>query len=524
MSSNDHDDVDPFAGYGLPADSDRAEGVASQQKHTGDRIEQATHRMPPVARGQPSQPASWIPLAFEVQPRKGFVSCEDCFHYVEGGALAIDQIYEIDQAGLFDFAIECKDFEKSFEVRELQQIVEKAKTLDERFDGRPRIRGHCAAAQVDSDQLYLIPEIKNHDGYCGDFLAGRRPFVRCDKCAHHQEATLRTPSKADYGVDYGSFADGIDPDTSAEAMGSFLNAMRHQYRAQDAYHDRDEQKFAQKLRDDISEAIYNDRSPDHYTIDYCRKLSFKACAVLNRSNRCTHFKSKEEQEEEQQIAKMGKGAAEFITEMKAGDSSCDRSHKNFLRWFNLKNRDKSYADEIVRAEERQKQRRMERRDAPKPAPAEQADIPCFGCGHKRDPVNVDPFTKVHFVSPDIMNVRDEYKRERKMRQIEERRICAQPGASLGDSEAPSLHIWCDHYSRKQADGQIQEYAYCYRALKAMAADGVCPSFLSREAAAQARSEESEKTQQAKEDERRKRHAERFRKLLDGALPKNKPQS
>ena len=140
-----------------------------------------------------------------------------------------------------------------------------------------------------------------------------------------------------------------------------------------------------------------------------------------------------------------------------------------------------------------------------PATKSQDQIPCFSCEHRRHPVNVAPFAEVHFNNTEIMALRDTYNRERQ-RAAEERRICSQPGSSLGDSEVPGLHVWCDAHSRKQADGAVQEYAYCYRVLKALAPHGECPTFHSSAAASEERAKKRAvraKEQEARDEEREK---------------------
>ena len=90
----------------------------------------------------------------------------------------------------------------------------------------------------------------------------------------------------------------------AEVIGRFVGAMSDQYRSQRSYYERDQQEYEQKLRSDVvGEAIFNDQSPDHSTIDSCVKFSFRACAVINRHHRCGYFESPTQRAKEESRAK-----------------------------------------------------------------------------------------------------------------------------------------------------------------------------------------------------------------------------
>jgi hypothetical protein len=475
MSNGDHDD-DPFSGYALPPPPADAPAPPPAEASAPDTLP------PPAA---PREKAAFgPPAAFEVEPRKGPARCDDCFHFVPGGALATDMLFELDAAELYDLKIECKEHEKSFELHELRQIAEKAKTLDDRFDKRPRVRGYCAAGQADSDAIYLIAEIKNHDGRCGDFLEGAAPIVACTQCVHRREASSLPPSLTDIGIDFGEMGTNFDPDTwqdHGSGMSSYVGALRSQYDWQEQNYRRRKQEYEQKLRDDVTEAVKNDRPPENGTIDSCRELSSRACAALNRAMRCGHFERRDGYEFRQQGKKMF-DAIEGVLDQAfpnrhrraAQAPAQDRQSKNFRRWLDLQTENSQYAETVGAARKRRLARIMERKTAP--LRPEQANIPCFRCAHRRDPVNIDPFENVHFITPEIMNLRADWRNEQMQKKKGEQRACALPSPDLGESEVPSVHIWCDAHSRRQTDGKIQEYAYCYRVLRAKARDGECPSF------------------------------------------------
>ena len=462
MSTQDND---PFGGYDLPEHLREAESDTQQSKKPSEAADQAQKE---------PRKANWVPSAFETQRDRGPARCEDCFHYVRGGALAIDQIYEVkDSRRGFELIDECKKFEQKFEFRELQQIKEKSMTLDQSFDEPPRIRGYCAANQFSRRGSYLIPEIKNHDGHCPDFRAGRRPWVDCDKCNHQRKAYKQRPSAADYQVSLPDSPALHDPDFAID-----VGMIRGMYQRGESNYKRAEDEYEQNLLDDVREGIFYDRSPSNGTIDECTEHSYKACAVVNRSHHCPQFKAKT--------------AADGRPGAKTPQNDVDR-------WIELQARDKDYKEEVQRVEAAQRRALDESLKKGLNLPPDRRSLPCFGCAHMRYPVNVDPFAAVHFNNNEIMELRDAYKRERTQRAVEERRICAQPGNALGDYEVPSLHIWCDKHSRKSADGRIQEYAYCYRVLKALAPDGNCPSFLSEEVASREREKKLEEERRAERD-------------------------
>ena len=462
-------DDDPFEGYGLSEDP-------SDEPH--EREGQVAAAVPQSAK-EPLRYELPPPAAFELQPVRGPVKCDDCHHYVEGGKLTIDRIYEAQTASLFDLIRQCREFEKSFEVRELEQIVEKAKTLDEKFDERPRIRGYCAAGQVDYDSLHLIAEIKNHDGKCADFLPGRPPIVSCSDCAHRKPASQHSPSLADYEIDFGDTSIGFPfiEGAPGSAISTYVDALRNQYSRQQSYYDRDEEEYNQRLQNDVMEVVFNDRSPENFTLDWCGKHVLSSCAAANKSSRCTDFLSHKQHQFEELKKQVMQGPMGDTFRSMEREAPTDHAGKNLRKWMGLRLQNEAFAAESERARKANFDRMM----AYKPAPLteEQKRIPCFDCVHKRDPVTIDPFATVHFNNPDIMTVRDRHRTETARKANDERRICSLPGPSLGDTEVPTRHIWCDLQTRKQADGKVQEYAYCYRVLRTTAPNGECPGFRSK---------------------------------------------
>ena len=465
-------DTDPFAGHGLPENAD----------DQGDESSAGSDQRPASGSGQPaarqsSRPA-WVPAEFEVEPGKGYRQCQLCRHFVPGGNLAIDQIFEMrSSADLIDFADECKRFDREFELRELQQIVEKAKTLDDRYDQRPRVKSHCAVKQKDYSESHLIPEIKNHDQQCGDFSLGRRPFVTCSDCAEIRPASRTRPSQADYLAGYDEL-DIHNPDFMPEHAGpAIASGLSKVAELADKAYQNATKEYEVELQADVSEAIYGDRMPINGTIDECRKFS-RACAVINRSNHCAHFTKAG------MLFDLGLGPPATPADWAAFDQA-------------MKQATLARRPNVVKTDDH-------------------VEAPCWGCEHKRDPVKIDPFAEVHVHNREIMDLRAEYEREMRLKVQEERRICAGPGNALGDAEVPRLYAWCDKYSQKGADGRIREYAYCYRALKAFAAGGECPGYSSARLAHERWEQERKKAAEAKAQDPFRSLRETLRKELKGS--------
>jgi hypothetical protein len=284
---------DPFAGYDLPAEPEKPGASAKAAEPTA------------VAKEGDVAPrrAHWDPSVFETGPRRGYVDCQDCFHYIPGGKRAIDGIDEIrnvNSTKVLELINQCRKFEVSFEVHELGEILDRAKTLSATYGKRPHVRAYCAAGLYFSEYAaggsYLIPEIKNADGLCDSFLPGRAPRADCEKCTHLSKPYVKPPKESDFtpdARDYARVARDIPgggyfdmPANSNESMRQVINIARDQYQRAESEYRLEKEQYEQRLSN-VSEAIINDRMPSDGTIAKCPRTS-SACAVANRG-KCPAF-------------------------------------------------------------------------------------------------------------------------------------------------------------------------------------------------------------------------------------------
>lgn len=455
---------DPFAGYDLPdADGgDKESGPApTPARRAAGPPAQSTPRdsRPPQARAR-SPEAAWEPSAFEPRCGRGGRKCQDCLHYVTGGALAVDRVPELKwiKAGAgFKLVEECRVSERDFEVRELEQIVEKAKTLDTAFDEVPRIRDYCIAGSTGQIRA-KIPEIKNHDGYCEDFFPGPRPAADCQGCAHRQAPITTQPgASASHGGEDELIRMAALGGTTLRTFHDTIDATRSIRQQNRQNLEGQQQEYEQKLRDDVQESILFQRSPNNGTLETCAAKTGDACAVVNRSHHCPLFSTD----------------AKDTTNLAGG-----------RRWYALMYNEayRHTVDEVQAALNADLTEREGQADKSAARVPRAPRPPCFSCAHMRHPAKVDPFAQIHFKTEETMQLRAQYRNEQKKRGSDELRICAQPGKALGDHDVPSKYVWCAQHSERSSDGKVAEYAYCFRVLKQIAPDGDCPSYLSGETA------------------------------------------
>jgi hypothetical protein len=467
-------ETDPFAGFGLTDDAreffrgdDPPDEKAAAKspptapapaKHADQRktspeksaMGAAAQRDVAPSAGAPRDAQfKWQAADFEVRhSRAPARECTECFHYVRGGAFAVEKIFELQHTRRstgFKLIADCKSHEREFEVHELEQMIEKSKSMDTHFDAVPRIRHYCFAGSTYGVSAQ-IPEIKNHDGACKDFLPGARPTVSCDACTHLHKPYNERPGATARQVNLDSHYDLMrDPDMDAQYRSRVMDSMRNERQRVEQMADMDEERYDDKLSDDVMAVIFDDRPPNNSTLESCDDNGGRACVTVNRSDHCPQF------------------SVQGRLEKVAGQE----------RWRQLTIQNKEYRETVSRIVNRQTaERERYRSDAAGKKPGSQPQ--CFTCEHWRAPINIDLFSQIYFNNPEIMNLRDGYRREKKQNEAEERRICAQPGKSLGSEHPPQLQAWCDKFSTRSVDGNLQEYAYCLRVLRNIGGD--CPSY------------------------------------------------
>ena len=407
---------DPFGDYDL---EDDGEGVSAKKKSSAKKRSRDKHKRDSTisrpkqseASDQSARPraANFPVLAFKFEESlRGTKKCSQCYHYIQNAGLASEQIYEIKEPEFFDLVQKLNDFEESVGVHEVREVIENAKQLESKFSQMPRMRPYCGVDFKMRD--YYIPEVKNFDGHCADFLPGQRPTASCHCCKHHRETTKSKPYPSDFNSDIPSTF--FDPDLPDGGLGSYERIRK----IESSQYEQAQREYYYELELDVSDAILRDESLTHMTIDECY-ADFRACATVNRGGGCPRYENKEH--------------------------ANDPDPAKMLREF--------YDREYHNTED-------------PPAKPSAADPPCLSCRHAKAPAKIDPFDTTVVNRLSLLDLIKEFEREQQQLIREEAQYLQGAGNYLGRGNPPVDTLWCAAYSSWHGE-QVVEYAYCYRALQ-----------------------------------------------------------